>query len=298
MNIVIFGAGAIGSLFGALLNKNNNVALIARKNHIEKIRKNGLKITNKTKINIKIDAVSSFKNISFKPNLIIISVKSFDTKKAVNQISNYIEKDTIILSLQNGLDNIEKIKKKINSDNIIAAVTTHGAFFSKPGLIEHTGLGFTIIGGISNSNFEKINLIASLFKKSGIEVKISKNISKDIWAKSIINSSINPITTIFNCKNGYLLRNPILEKIVERICIESTLIANSKNFNFSDKKMINLTKNVIKNTSDNFSSMLQSYKKKGLTEIDSINGIFVKVAKKSNINPVLNEIILKYVKHL
>ena len=95
-----------------------------------------------------------------------------------------------------------------------------------------------------------------------------------------------------------MLKNPILEKIVERVCIESTLIANSKNCNFSDKKMINLTKNVIKNTSDNFSSMLQSYKKNGLTEIDSINGMFVKVAKKSDINPVLNEIILKYIKQI
>ncbi len=83
MNIVIMGAGAIGSLFGALLFKKNNVTLIGRTAHVKAIRKNSLNIKNKTKLKIKINAVDSIDKISISPDLLILTVKSFDTLDAM-----------------------------------------------------------------------------------------------------------------------------------------------------------------------------------------------------------------------
>ena len=119
MNIVIFGAGAIGSLIGAKLSKNNFVILHGRKSHIDKIKKDGLKIIGKTIFNKKIPATSSVNEINIKPDLIILTVKSYDTEKAVKQINKIIGKNTIILTIQNGLDNIDIIKKWINNNQII-----------------------------------------------------------------------------------------------------------------------------------------------------------------------------------
>ncbi|MDH7506727.1 MAG: 2-dehydropantoate 2-reductase [Candidatus Thermoplasmatota archaeon] len=298
MNIVIFGAGAIGSLLGAFLSKNNTVTLIGRKAHVLTIKKNNLIIKVKTNLKIKINAEESVDNIKFKPNLLILTVKSFDTESAIKQAKKIIDKDTTVLSLQNGLDNIDKIKKYINYHKIIAGVTTHGAFFSKPGVIKHTGKGITILGEINGEKTKRLTNIINCFNKSGIETIFSKNIIKEIWYKTIINSSINPLTAIFNCKNGYLLKNPILETLVNKICKESSNIARANDIHISYKTALEKTKDVIRNTSENYSSMLQSIKKDGRTEIESINGKLVEIGKKYNLETLLNETLFYSIKSL
>jgi len=279
MNIVIFGAGAIGSLFGALLSKSNNVLLIGRKPHVTTIQKKGLIIEGKTHLDVKILA-------------------AYDTEAAILQARKIISDNTIVLSLQNGLDNIDKISKHLSSKRIIAGVTTHGAFFSKPGVIKHTGKGMTILGGLNGKKTNVIDSIVKLFNQTGIDTTESKNILKEIWSKAIINSSINPLTAIFQCKNGYLIENPLLEKLVEIICEESTSIANAEGVDLSYSEMLNKTKEVIKNTSDNYSSMLQSIKKRKKTEIESINGKLVEIGKKHNISTMINQILVYSVKSL
>jgi len=298
MNIVIFGAGAIGSLFGALLSKSNNVLLIGRKPHVTTIQKKGLIIEGKTHLDVKILAESSVDNVSFSSDLLILTVKSYDTEAAILQARKIISDNTIVLSLQNGLDNIDKISKHLSSKRIIAGVTTHGAFFSKPGVIKHTGKGMTILGGLNGKKTNVIDSIVKLFNQTGIDTTESKNILKEIWSKAIINSSINPLTAIFQCKNGYLIENPLLEKLVEIICEESTSIANAEGVDLSYSEMLNKTKEVIKNTSDNYSSMLQSIKKRKKTEIESINGKLVEIGKKHNISTMINQILVYSVKSL
>ena len=292
MNIVIFGAGAIGSLFGAYLSKNNNVLLIGRKSHVCAIKKKGLKIDGKKKIKVKINAEESVDNLTFKPDLFVLTVKSYDTESAIKQAKKIINENTTVLSLQNGLDNIDRIKKYIKAEKIIAGVTTHGAFFSEPGLIRHTGIGITVVGELNNKKTNRINVIKNNFNKCGIETTISKNIFEELWYKAIINSSINPLTTIFRCKNGYLLKNPILKKLTGKICEESTRIGNSEGFDVSYKNVLEKTFDVIKKTSDNYSSMLQSIKKGSKTEIGSINGKLVEYGKKNNVETFLNEVLI------
>lgn len=298
MNIVIFGAGAIGSLFGALLSKRNNVLLIGRKHHITAIKKNGLKIQGKTSLNVKIVAESSVDNVNFTPDLLILTVKSNDTETAVSQAKKIITNDTIFLSLKNGLDNIEKISKQISSEKIIASVTTHGAFLSKPGFIKHTGTGITVLGELNGKETGLAEKIVKLFNEAGIKTDVSKNILKDIWSKGIINSSINPLTAIFRCKNGYLSENPILERLLEIICEESVKIANANGIDLTYSEILSKTKDVVKNTSENYSSMFQSVIKGKKTEIDSINGKLIEIGRKYNVSTVINEILLNSVKSL
>jgi 2-dehydropantoate 2-reductase len=296
MNIVIFGAGAIGSLFGALLSKNNNVTLIGRKNHVNAIKKLGLSIKGITKLNLTIEATDSVDKVKVSPDLLILTVKSYDTDNAIKQASNIIRENTTVLSLQNGLDNVDIIKKYLEPEKIIAGVTTHGAFFTKPGEIQHTGKGKTVLGELTGKKTKQLDEISSLFNNAGIKTITSQTIIKDVWSKAIVNSCVNPLTTFFQCKNGYLIENPILENLVEKICEESIYIANTQKFDFSYKEMIKRTMDVIVNTSDNFSSMLQSYRKDKRTEIDSINGKLVKIGKNNGVDVSLNEMLVYLVK--
>jgi len=296
MKIVIIGAGAIGSFFGGLLSDVCDVTLVGRKKHVEKIKNNGLRITGKTDKKIKINAVEKIKEINYKPDFLIISVKSYDTEKAIKQSQEIIGLDTIIVSIQNGLNNIVKIKKYVSEENIFSTITTNGVVFKEPGMIEHTGIGKTIIGSITNKNKEKLDLFSKKLNESGIKNIISGEIRKEIWVKAIINSSINPLTAFFKCKNGYLIKNPVLEKIVERVCIESTRIANLHGLNLSINDMIFKTKEVIHDTSDNYSSMLQSINNNKKTEIDSINGIIYKYGKEEKLDLFLNHMLFNLIK--
>jgi 2-dehydropantoate 2-reductase len=298
MNIVILGAGAIGSLFGGLLSKKNNVTLVGRKPHVQAISKNGLKITGKTQLNVRISAEESISKIGFAPDLLILTVKSYDTENAIKEAKSIIGANTVILSLQNGLDNIDTMEKVVSRKKIIAGVTMYGAFFSKPGFVKHTGKGETILGELNGEKTERIKHITDLFNKAGIETKISTNTVREIWIKAIVNSSINPLTTFFQYKNGYLLENPILENLVERICKESTDVANNEGIHLSHQDLIKKTKKVIRNTSENYSSMFQSFKKGGKTEIDSINGKIIYMGKRNNAKTSINELLVYLVKSL
>ncbi len=298
MNIVVFGAGAIGSLFGAILSKQNKVFLIGRKEHVDVINKKGLKIKGLTCLTANVLAFENLSKINFIPDLVLISVKSYDTLDATNKIKDIIGEKTIVMSLQNGLDNVEKITKIIDSTKIVVCITTHGAIFSRPGIINHTGIGKTVVGAVKKYNQIDIKSIANLLNNTGIKTTVSNDILKDIWIKAIINSSINPLTTIFNCKNGYLTENPVLKKIVERICKESTIIANQNDYDLDYKDMISKTFDVIEDTKDNFSSMLQSVKKNKRTEIDSINGIITKKGEQKKVDVTLNKVMSKLVKEI
>jgi len=298
MNIVIFGAGAIGSLFGGLLSKMHDVVLIGRSSYVNAVRKNGLKVIGKTQLNVKIHAEELVNNVEIYPDLLILTVKAYDTESAMKQARKIIDDDTVVLSLQNGLDNIEIMKKYVDCKKVIAGVTTHGAFFSNPGIVEHTGMGGTILGELDGKKTLRIENIVNAFNQSDIVTDLSEEIIKEMWVKAVVNSSINPLTTFFQCKNGYLRENPILKSIVEEVCNESTAIANTRGINLSGKKMFDRTVDVIKKTSENYSSMLQSLKRGKKTEIDSINGKIVEIGKIHNVDTLINETLVYLVKSM
>ena len=296
MNIVILGAGAIGSLFGALLSKHHNVLLLGKKPHVSAIQSNGLRIQGKTMFHEKISATDTVNDVSFDVDLLLLTVKSYDTIKAIKQAKPIISKNTIVLTFQNGLDNIEKLQSVISKNQILAGVTTHGAVFKSPGVIHHTGIGRTIIGELDGTEIKRLRNIVELFDEANIQVKISHDILKDIWQKAIINSSINPLTAIFQCKNGYLMENPVLFHLVSCLCEESTNVAKSMGYTFTTKYLFEQTVQVINETFNNNSSMLQSVERKSQTEIDSINGKIVTFGRKNNISVLLNETVCFIIK--
>jgi 2-dehydropantoate 2-reductase len=298
MKIVVLGAGAIGSLFGAFLSKTNTVVLVGRTAQKEAIQKNGLTITGKTMMNIHLSLEDSIHNVDIIPDLLLVTVKSYDTEQAVRDARSIIRDNTMVLSMQNGLDNLEKIEKTVPIENILGGVTTHGAFLKKPGLVEHTGIGQTVIGEWTQKKSDRLCQLVSRFNEAGIQTKASSDLIKELWVKAIINSSINPLTAFFSCINGYLLENPLLECIVEKICVESTLVACSENVSVSAPLMIRRTKQVVRDTALNYSSMLQSVQQEKKTEIDAINGVIVQKGRKHGKDVMLNALLVDLVTSL
>ncbi len=293
LKITIFGAGAIGSLLGAHLCRHHDVTLIGRPPHITAIQDKGLTLTGKTACTVRIRALTTLPTET--PDLIILTVKAYDTKAAAQQIKKILTPSTTVLTLQNGLGNIEALEKAIPRAQLLAGVLTHGALIAEPGTVMHTGRGILVIGELDGTRTRRLQDIAAVFTASGLPATITRDITTDIWIKTIVNSSINPLTAFFACPNGYLHANPILRRVVDQICAESTAIAKAAGIKVTKETMIAATAGVIRATSQNSSSMLQSLQRGKPTEIEALNGALTRMGDRCHADASLNRLLTQLI---
>jgi 2-dehydropantoate 2-reductase len=301
MRIVIVGPGAMGCLFAGLLAESGqtDVWLLDKiKTRADKIAENGITIEGiGGKRTIKINATSSIIEIE-SADLILICVKSYSTLSATQSIIPIVNDGTIVLTLQNGLTNIDAISK-VYKGRIIAGVTSHGATMLDVGHIRHAGAGETVIGKISETlEDQEINQIADIFRLAGFNTTVSNNIYSFIWGKLIINASINPITAITKLKNGELLTHNETRNLLKMIAEESAKIAIASGVILPYNDSVSAVESVCKATSDNISSMLQDILNGRQTEIDAINGAIVEKGKELNIDAPINKVLTYLVKSI
>ncbi len=299
MKIAVLGAGAMGSLYGGLLAEGNNEVWLIDiwKEHVERINKEGLKIEGKSgeRIVEKIKATINPKEIGV-VDLVLVFVKSTITDKALEGAKTIIGKDTLILTLQNGLGNIEKIATVVGEENIIAGTTAHGATMLSQGKIFHAGIGTTIIGEINGVKSDRVNRLKKMFDKSRIETIITDNVLGLIWDKLLVNIGINALTAITELKNGKMVEFVETEELLELAVSEGEEVAKAKGIKLISEEPVKHTKEICKLTAQNKSSMLQDIINKRKTEIDMINGAIVREGRKHNINTPINLTLTNLIK--
>jgi|TARA_B110000263_G_C15265026_1_gene490690 2-dehydropantoate 2-reductase len=292
MNITIIGPGAIGvSLAYALANNENNVSLLVKQEHNNLIEQG--------KISIKeISGTVTDKRVKIitklsKTDLVILAVKSYSVQKILNQLRNI---DTPILCCQNGLQTLNILKKEIEPSLLSYLVTGAGSSKVEAGFSHRNGKGFTFIGQINGPNGVNIKNISNGLNANGIDCDIVKNIQDYVWLKAIINSAINPIATINRVKNGDLRKSKFINE-VKKICTESTTIAEM----LGVKLPLDPWKEIITildKTAHNKCSMLQDIENHQETEIDAINGEFIRIASTINIDAKYNILAIDKVKEI
>lgn len=299
MKIGIIGAGAMGSLYGGLLSKQNDVYLIdIWKEHIDCINRDGLKIVEDKVENIVYPKATTDSKLVPHLDLVIVFVKSIHTLKAIQSNQDIILDDTVVLSLQNGYGNTEDIETLVKRENIIVGTTSHGATLLGPGKIKHAGVGMTYIGALDEKSRYKAEKIKGIMQNCGIDAEVSENILELIWSKLIINIAINPLTAILKIENGKLLESSYSLDLMKDLVYESVSIAKEIGLNLEKDETLEKVKNVANNTYSNKSSMLQDILNKRETEIDKINGAVVKVGEKVGISTPINSTIVKLVKSM
>ena len=296
MKILVFGAGSVGSFVGGLLSEKYDVTLLGRKHHMEAIEQNGLKISGKTEklVRPKVwHSLGDLKDI----DLIILTVKAYNTATAMNDMVPYIRDDTMVLSLQNGLDNIETIRRMMKKEgDILAGITSHGIMRTEDGHIHHAGHGETVLGETVPSGRGLAERTAEMFNSVGIQTRATNNICGEMWAKAIVNAGINPITAITGLANGYLLKVPALTALLERTCSEAIQVAMAAKIKLPPCNIIEKTKDVARKTEENRSSMLQDIERGRRTEICSINGYISEMGKRHGVDTPVNSTLTALVK--
>ena len=294
MKIAIIGSGAMGSLYGGILAENGHEVYFIDvfKEHVDAINHKGLCIVkdNKERYIKNVKAVVDSSSIGI-VDLAIVFVKSTITDIAVEENKSILGKNTIVLTLQNGLGNIEKINKVVDISQIIVGTSANGASFIEPGKIRHSGHGGTVLGEISGEKTKRINKIYEIMNLDELgNAKISENVMSLIWEKLIVNCGINPLSALTNLKNGGLLETRESEEILENIVAEAIEVAKKSNIKLSFDNA-DYCKEVCRATSGNISSMLSDVLNNRKTEIMNINGAIVRIGKELGVDTPYNEIM-------
>jgi len=284
VEVLVFGAGAIGSFFGALLSQRHDVTLIGRAEHIAAIKSRGLRVRGKTAIIAKPHAAMRVSRTA-RPDFVFVATKSYDTANAMFALHPFADR-AIFITLQNGLGNAETIAK--TARRVVAGTTTHGVTFVGPGEIRHAGIGETVLGAWGGVDESDLVRLRDLLADVGVVASVTSDIRTELWSKLVVNASINPIAALAELPNGRLVRDKHLLAVVEMVCREATDVAKAEGARVDQEELRHRTLLVAKRTASNRASMLQDLDRNRRTEIDAITGSIVRAAKHHRIPVPLN----------
>lgn len=309
MNILILGAGAIGSAFGGFLAKSGNrVILFGRENCISAINRRGLFIEgiwgNHHITHIK--GYTSLSKIARQEgrqfDLVLLTVKSYDTSSVMHTYVNAFGKSNLIVSLQNGLGNVEIVSALMGREKTIGGRVIFGAELLEPGVVKITVYADKVVLGslTGGALLEKVQEACRLFDEAGIPTTWTSEIEKCIWGKVLYNSALNALSCLLEVSYGELLNNEharmIMREVVEELF---TVIHRNEiplDWDNADAYISHLFTRLIPPTRDHYSSMLQDIRHGKRTEIDALNGTVVSMAEEMGCDLPANRVLTALVK--
>jgi 2-dehydropantoate 2-reductase len=267
----------MGCLLAGLLSRNESDVWLLDKNpdRAEVISKEGVYIDYRGSINsVPVKATSDLAQIE-RADMLLLSVKSYDTSTAIKSCLPILTPETIIVSLQNGIGNAERISKIFKDALVICGATAHGSTLVGHGRIRHAGMGATTLAPLLQKNMEKAQSAADILTGCGMKTTVVNDAQSLSWSKLIINAAINPVTAMANVPNGNLLQDQILRERMRKAASEAAETARKKGVALLYQDEIEEVEQVCWNTRNNISSMLQDIQRHRRTEIDSISGAVV-----------------------
>ena len=309
MNILVLGAGAIVSAFGGFLAKSGNrVILYGRENCVSAINNGGLfiqgiwgshHITN-------IKGYSSLSKIARHEgrqfDLILLTVKSYDTESVMHNYLNTFGKSNLTVSLQNGLGNLEIIAGLLGREKTIGGRVIFGAELLEPGVVKITVYADKVVLGALKGGVpvEKVKEISALFDRAGIPTAWTDEIEKYLWGKVLYNSALNALSCLLEVNYGKLLENDYTRSLMEDIVGELFTVIKGQHVSVDWENAgaytAHLFSELIPPTRDHFSSMLQDISRGRTTEIGFINGAVVEKGRLHGIPTPYNAFIVDLIR--
>jgi len=291
MKVAIIGAGAMGSLFGALLTEGGHEVWLCDiwQDHIKALMQSGLKIEWKGENrSVSMKATNDPRQIG-ESDLVLIFVKSTQTKSAAESAALLAGRNGWVMTLQNGMGNAETIAEHAPSNRILAGTTAHGATMLEAGSIRHAGAGPTTFGmwAGGEKEFQIAQQIAGQFTQAGIESTAVEAIRPVIWDKLLVNVGINAITALTGIKNGQILDLELTRELSRAAVEEATAVAQAQGIEIRKDPATHVFQ-VAAATAANRSSMGQDVDHRRPTEIKAINGFVVREADRIGLAAPVN----------
>jgi 2-dehydropantoate 2-reductase len=288
MNFLVVGPGAMGCIFANRLRKAGHDVTIAdyKPERADFINRHGICLEESTgEERVHVQAVTG--RIAEEPDVALFCVKSNQTREAAQEIASWIHRQTSVLTLQNGLGNLELLEEIFGKGRVLGGVTAEGATLLGPGHARHAGRGQTIIGpaGSADGPLEKI---VKAFEGAGFDTRTADNVETLIWGKLIVNVGINALTAITRLKNGQLPAIKGAHWVMKAAVREAVSVAEARGICLPYPDPFERVLEVCRATAGNVASMLQDVLGERITEIQTINGAIVREGLKFGISTPVN----------
>lgn len=301
MHIVILGAGAIGSVYGALLSGQHHVTLVGGAAHVEAIQRHGLQLQGVRSETLQLPALTGLRSIE-PGTLILLTTKVNDNVAAVAPIVPLLPAGVTIVCVQNGLYSEDLVKDLVgNRALVLRAITQVGGVLVRPGVVDYTVAGYTLL-----EQHQQSPAIAGLLTAAGLDGRVIPDIKKEMWRKAIFNCVINPTTALLGCEVGGIVE-PQLNGLKRLIIDECLAVARADGVTFDELSaasggatagdFIALIDRVFAGART-IASMRQDLMKGRRTEIDHMNGAVARLGEEHGLPCPVNAALTTLIQHL
>lgn len=270
MKIAVMGAGAVGCYYGGMLARAGHaVVLVGRPQHVEAVRRGGLFMDTQTfQAHVPMQA-STEADALRGAELVLCCVKSTDTANAAADMGPHLASDALVLSLQNGVDNAERLQALLGRE-VLPAVVYVATEMAGPGHLKHHGRGELVIGPAAGSDE-----LAQLFAAAGVPVRISDNVAGELWVKLILNCAYNALSAITQLPYGRLVQGEGVEDVMRDVVQECLAVAQGVGVSVPGDIWEALQR-IARTMPGQFSSTAQDLARGKRSEIDHLNGHVVR----------------------
>ena len=300
MKIAVVGTGAMGSVYAALLADAGNKlwAIDVWQEHLQAIQQHGLRVEgysgDRTVQGIKVSANIADAGLC---DLVIIATKASGVGAAAASIASIVGKDSLVLTIQNGLGAGERIAQHLPTDNVLLGVAGgFGASVKAPGHVHHNGMELIRVGEMHGGLSDRLNDVAVVWQQAGFNVKAFADINQLIWEKFICNVTFSAPCTVFGRTLSEIMNDPFSWKIALGCALEAYEAGCAKKvaLSFSDPEQY--VRDFGSKMPDARPSMLLDHLDRRPSEIDAINGMVPVVAAEVGTQAPYNEVVTAIVK--
>ncbi len=294
--VAVVGAGAVGGYFGGLLARAGvPVTMIGRASFVEAVRKSGLRLDTMQFQDTVHPAASTEIAAAAGADYVLFCVKSTDNASASKELARHISPSTIVLSLQNGVNNVEEIRKASGIEALPTVVYV-AASAPAPGTIKHLGRGDLVIG----PRTPKVDKTAEFFSRANLPCRVSDNIEGELWTKLVWNCALNAVSGLGRVTYGEIIASEDAKRVVEAVVYEVLAVAQKKGIHppgLEDPKVaLAGAFQVGQQMSGTRSSTAQDMARGKRTEIDSLNGYIARLGTELGVPTPVNHTLYTLVK--
>jgi len=269
MDIVVYGAGSLGSLIGGLLAREHAVTLVGRDPHAATVAADGLAVDGAVEAEVAPAATTDGTGLA--ADLAVVTVKAFDTEAAAADLAT--GRFDAVLSLQNGLGNEATLAAAVDAP-VLAGTATYGAVLREPGRVECTGVGEVVLGAREGGESAVADRVGAAFAAAGVETTVATDMPRRLWEKLAVNAGINAVTALARAENGAVLAGPAND-LARDAAAEVARVARIEGVDLPTREAVAAVESVADATAANESSMLQDVRAGRRTEVDAITGYVV-----------------------
>lgn len=292
MRIAVVGAGGLGGYYGGLIAKNTNheVYFIARGEHLKRLQQDGLRVVSPHgSFSMPVKATDSPKVIG-PAELVLYTVKTYSDEAAKELLAPLMGKETILLSLQNGVDKERRLSKWVGKEHVIGGLTYIEAFIQKPGVIEQkSAKREVILGELDGRVTERIGRIEALFREATIPVRVTQEIQREIWKKFIFISSFSAITTATRSPIGPIRDHGVTLDLLGRLVHEGVLVARAHGIPLTEEEENGILQVALSFEPETKSSMQKDEEAGKPIEVEDLSGAVYRLGKEKNVETPVHQ---------